>query len=93
MVFGAVIGAALTVGVRLFGRRRHRTRVPDDPVYAATRFAAVTHIRRHGSVSVPILQGVLDVPEMTIRRYLERMISEGLIRGHGDGQGAFYTRS
>lgn len=92
-VLGAVAGG---LAVRVFAaaaRRRAQRPHQRDPLYAATRYAAFTHLKRHGTFTLTALTGAVDLPGHTVQRYLEVMEREGLVRRHGhDARSAFYSR-
>ena len=92
-IFGALIGTLLMMGVFLMSRRRRAHRHHNDPLYAAARFAAATHLKRYGNLTHAVLKDALDVPDMTVERYLSMLERDGLLSRHGHGVKSFYTRA
>lgn len=90
---GALTGALLALGAVAFGHRRHTRLHHTDPVYAAAHYAAVTQCRRYGSLTHAALRDALDVPDMTVERYLDMLEREGVVKKHGHDTKTFYTRA
>ena len=81
------------IGAIVFGHRRRRRPHEKDPIYAAARYAAVTHLGRYGNLTHAVLSDALGVHNMTVERYLRMLEREGVIRRHGHGVKVFYTRA
>lgn len=89
---GALAGSLLVMGAVVLGHKRRARPHEKDPIYAAARYAAVTHCRRYGNITHAALRDALDVPDMTVERYLGMLENEGIISKHGRGARTFYTR-
>ena len=87
---GSVFGVLLGYGAVVAGRKR-RHAYHRDPMYAAARFAAVRHLRTHGTITVASLRNTLQYPNMTTQRYMDQMEREGMLKRHGHETGTFYT--
>ncbi len=90
---GALAGSLLVMGAMVLGHSRRARLHRKDPIYAAARYTAVTHCRRYGNLTHSVLRHALNVPDMTVERYLDMLEREGVVQKHGHGEKIFYTRT
>lgn len=90
---GALSGSLLVIGAVLLGYKRRSKPHHKDPVYAAARYAAVIQCRRYGNLTHTAMRDALNVPDITVERYLDMLEREGVVRKHGHGVKTFYTRT
>ncbi len=92
-ISGALAGTLLMMGVFMASGHRRSHRHKKDPMYAAARYAAVTHLKRYGNLTHAVLRDALDVPDMTVERYLHMLERDGIVLRHDHGVKSFYTRA
>lgn len=92
-LFGVLVGATCMWWVQL-AAQSHATRVqPFDTEYLPARRVVLRALRAQDTLNLKQLERLLDVTGPVALRYLDAMVTEGILKlqGHRGSDGAFYT--